>query len=67
MSEETEQTPVPEEQQPLAPRPLPKPVLPKKPPVNPFGGKNNHFNSSKAGNPNNRGKSFKGGGVKKGK
>lgn len=65
MSEETEK-PTPEEQ-PATPKPVTKPVAPKKQPFQPFGGKNNHFNSSKSGNPSNRGKSFKGGGVKKGK
>jgi len=65
MSEETDKT-TPEEK-PVAPKPATKIPAPKKQPFQPFGGKNNHFNSSKSGNPSNRGKSFKGGGVKKGK
>ena len=64
MSEEIE-NPVPNEQQPAKPKP--KPVVPKKPAFSQFATNANNFRSSKSGNPSNRGKSFKGGGVKKGK
>lgn len=67
MSEETSNLP-PEEQpekSPVAPKPIKK-GPPKKAPFNPFAKKSTNFTSSKAGNPGNKGKTFKGGGMKKG-
>jgi hypothetical protein len=65
MSDEIKNTPPSEKPEtpakPAAKKPGPKSF------GNPFLGNNKNFNSSKAGNPSNRGKSFKGGGVKKGK
>jgi hypothetical protein len=55
------------ENKPAAPKPVVKTPILKKPAHNPFATNNNKFTSSKAGNPGNKGKSFKGGGVKKGK
>jgi hypothetical protein len=64
MSEEKDsQTP---DEKPIAPKTPKKPVAPKKPAFNPFAGKTTNFKSSKAGNPGNKGKMFKGGGMKKG-
>jgi|GEM_PF-2322886 len=68
MSEETENITPPETpaETPATPTPAKKPV-PKKAPFNAFIGKNNHYSSPKSGNPGNKGRSFKGGGMKKGK
>jgi hypothetical protein len=65
MSDEKENL-TPEEQKPIAPKPVVKPIL-KKPAHNPFAKNANNFTSPKAGSSARKGAAYKGGGMKKGK